>query len=425
MSDTPLFREEALAERHTQWLGTVLLVPRMSQTVFSVVGAVASAAVVGLLWFGSYTRTSHVGGWLVPQEGLVQVFAPQGGVVTSIKVGEGSEVAVGDPLLVLSAEVQSTTRGATQMEIARLLTERRSSLDAELQRREQLQTQQARSLSARLVAVRAELAQLDSNIVLQRSRASLATQSQARERELRRQGFNSVETLQAAEERSIEQVSRLGELKGNKISLQRDSLALRADLEGLPLRAAADVAEIEREIAAVDQELSEAESRREIVVPAPAAGIVTTIQADLGGRPDPGVPLMSIVPAGSRMEAHLFASSRAIGFLRAGQRVRLRYHAYPYQKFGHYEGELASISGTPVNPGEMPAQLARLTGVVGTGEPVYRLVVRPAQQTVTVYGRPVTLQPGMQLDADVLIERRRLIEWVLDPVFTLTGKFNR
>ena len=73
----------------------------------------------------------------------------------------------------------------------------------------------------------------------------------------------------------------------------------------------------------------------------------------------------------------------------------------------------------------MPAQLAGLTGVVGTGEPVYRLVVRPAKQTVTVYGRPVTLQPGMQLDADVLIERRRLIEWVLDPVFTLTGKFNR
>jgi membrane fusion protein len=35
------------------------------------------------------------------------------------------------------------------------------------------------------------------------------------------------------------------------------------------------------------------------------------------------------------------------------------------------------------------------------------------------------LQPGMQLEADVLIERRRLIEWVLEPLFTLTGGWNR
>jgi membrane fusion protein len=48
--------------------------------------------------------------------------------------------------------------------------------------------------------------------------------------------------------------------------------------------------------------------------------------------------------------------------------------------------------------------------------------VRLARQEVTVYGRPVPLQPGLQLDADVLIERRRLIEWVFDPLFTLTGR---
>jgi membrane fusion protein len=31
----------------------------------------------------------------------------------------------------------------------------------------------------------------------------------------------------------------------------------------------------------------------------------------------------------------------------------------------------------------------------------------------------------MQLDADILLERRRLYEWALDPVFTLTGTWNR
>ena len=48
-----------------------------------------------------------------------------------------------------------------------------------------------------------------------------------------------------------------------------------------------------------------------------------------------------------------------------------------------------------------------------------------ARQTAVAYGEPVALQPGMQLEADVLIEQRRLIEWVLDPLFTLTGRWGR
>jgi len=34
----------------------------------------------------------------------------------------------------------------------------------------------------------------------------------------------------------------------------------------------------------------------------------------------------------------------------------------------------------------------------------------------------VPLQAGMQLEADVELETRRLYEWVLDPLYTLTGK---
>lgn len=421
MTSLKLFREESVAERNTQWLGTVLLAPRVSGRVFAVVSALSAAAVLGLLFFGSYTRTERVGGWLVPHDGVVQVFAPQSGVVTRLMVHEGSEVAAGQPLLVLSAEVESAARGATQLEVSRLLLEQRESLGRELERRSMQQIQRRSTLLAQLRNARAELAQVDADIALQRKRVALATESQAREQELARQGFSTAETRQAADDRRLEQVARLGELQGKKIALQRDSLTLRADLDGLPLSSAADSATIERQIIALEQQIAEAESRREIVVPAPASGVVSTMQVERGMRPGASTPLLNIVPAGSVLEANLFATSRAIGFLRPGQRVRLRYQAFPYQKFGHYEGVLASVSGTAVNPGEMPAHLSGLTGIVGAGAPVYRVVVRLTRQAVTVYGRPTPLQPGMQLDADVVIERRRLVEWVLDPLFTLTG----
>src|SRR5919107_1904104 len=117
--------------------------------------------------------------------------------------------------------------------------------------------------------------------------------------------------------------------------------------------------------------------------------------------------MLSIVPKGAKLEAQLFGPSSAIGFIRAGQRVMLRYQAYPYQKFGQYEGTVASVSRSAISPSELSQQLAGLTSLYGANVPVYRITVTLASQTVRAYGEPVPLQPGMQLEADIMMVRRR------------------
>ena len=305
-----------------------------------------------------------------------------------------------------------------------MLTDRRASLQAAVKRRVQQKELQSRALSARLTAVRAELAQLESNIALQRTRASLASASQARERELRRQGFVSDEAMQGSEERRIDQYARLGELQRNRLTLQRDALALREELDGLPLKADADLAEIQREIATVEQQLAEAESRREVVVPAPAAGVVTTLQAELGGRPNSSVPLLSIVPAGSHLDAHLFTPSRAIGFLRPAsasdcgiRHIRTRSSGTTTENWSGSPARQSIRRKCRRSFGSDESRRLQRSGLSPRG---------PTRTTVRVGLRQAGVAAtGMQLDADVLIERRRLIEWVLDPLFTLTGKWSR
>jgi membrane fusion protein len=111
--------------------------------------------------------------------------------------------------------------------------------------------------------------------------------------------------------------------------------------------------------------------------------------------------------------------------------VLLRYQAYPYQKFGHYEGKVVSVSRSAVSPGELPQQLAGIASVTGVaagpgaraGEPVYLITVSLERQTVDAYGNAVPLQPGMQLTADVALETRRLYEWVLEPLYTISGNW--
>ncbi|WP_437895883.1 HlyD family secretion protein [Sorangium sp. So ce124] len=425
MTTPALFRKEALAERGAQRLGSVVLAPRLSHRVFAACAVLSTTAILGVFFFGEYPRKARIQGWLVPEDGLVRVFAPQAGVITGIYVREGSEVRKGDRLVSLSAELESTALGRTLEEIARKLSARRDSLKAQRRSLELLLDQQRRSLDARISALALERSSLEGEIALQRARLALADSSVARKRAMQLAGVASQEQAQEAEESRLQQASALRAMERDLLAKAREQIELKSTLEELPLKSQADIADVERSMAALEQELAEVEARREVVVTAPEAGTVTAVQVAQGDRPGLRMPLLSVVPAGARLEARMFGSGRAIGFIRGGQRVLLRYKPYPYQKFGHYEGVVATVSRSAVSPAELPPELAGLTGLTGGGEPVYPITVRLAREDVTAYGKLVPLQPGMEVEADVVIETRRLFEWVLEPLYTLAGAWRR
>jgi len=391
----PLFRPEVIAERQGQWLGTVLLEPRVSYRVFAWVAMLAAVAVLALAVFGSYARKAHVNGWLVSQQGVARVVAPQSGVVKQIAVHEGQTVKRGAPLFLLSAEIHSQALGATKEEVVRQATVRRDNL-----------RQSAKVIADQLDQEEADLKQ---RIELQRSRVNLSHAALERDRAMRARDLIALPRLQKSEQEFLE----------NKATL----LMLEDSLRALPFKRQTQLNEVARNTAVAEQELAEAESRREIVVTAPQDGTVTDIQAEPGSTTQLNVPLLTIVPPDTLLQAQLFAPSRAIGFLRAGQRVQLRYQAFPYQKYGSYAGTVLSVSRSAMSPTELTQQLTGLTSLHGTTEPLYRITVALERQTVTAYGRAMPLQPGMELEADVVIETRTLIEWVFDPLFTLTGKW--
>lgn len=415
-----LFRVEAVAEQQVQWLGTVLLEPRVTSRVFAITAAVAIVVVLGLLFLGSYTRKERINGWLVPEHGLARIYAPQQGVVTKVLVKDGVEVTKGTPLLTLSTELHSGAVGATREEIVRHLTIRRNSVLVDEKLQASLLDQQAQSLKLRIETLKSEQQHLAREMELQRVRLRLSEKTVERDRMLRAKGLVTEPRLEQAEHELVNISAGVESLGRNLSALQRQELEVRAALEELPIQRQAKLAEIRRNAALLEQDLAEAESRREIVITASQDGAVSDIQVQVGGNARPDVLLLSIVPSGSLLRAQLFSPSRAIGFIRPGQTVLLRYRAFPFQKFGLYEGTVAAISGSAISPSELPRELAGLTSLYGTSEPVYRIIVNLKNQTAYAYGKAVPLHPGMQLEADVQIERRRLIEWLLDPLFSLT-----
>lgn len=421
--DQPLFRPEAIAEQQTQWLGTVLLAPKISHRLFAWFAGLTALAIICLLYFGEYTRKERIRGWLVPEQGLIRIFAPQTGVVAELHVKDGDEVAKGTRLLSLSTDLQSETFGATQEEVVRRLQSRRDNMLAERSFKEVMHQNESVSLEQRLRALGVEEEHRDSELEVQQERVDLALKSLERLKPLRERGLMAEQRWQQVEDDRLDHTLRLRALERDRAAAERERLTLEAELNALPLRHRTEISEIDRNVAALEQEMAEAEAKRQIVLSAPEAGTVTAIQTELGGSVNPSIPLLNIVPEGSQLQAELFLPSRARGFVKPGQPVLLRYQAFPYQKFGHYQGTVTSIAQSAIAPGEFARQIPGPAGVQAANEPVYPVAVTLASQTATAYGEQVALQSGMQLEADVQIESRSLIEWVFEPLFTLTGSW--
>ena len=418
---SPLFRQEVLAEQKTSWLGTVLIEPRVSHKLFARFAIAAAGAFIALLIFGSYTRVERISGWLVPEKGIVRVIVPQAGIVQDILVKEGQKVVKGEQLAVVSTDVQSEAVGATGAEVVRQLSSRRGNLLAQRSAQQSLAGQQISELESRSVALAGESELLGSEITLQRRRIQLTEGSLSRAQLLRNRGIITKASLGTVEGEHLDQSAKLQGLERSLSQLNREIATVNLALKDFPYQQNIKLGEIDREIATLEQAIAEAEAHRQIIVSAPQDGVVTAIQTEAGGNATPNVPLLSIVPGDSLMQAQLFAPSRAVGFIHEGNEVLLRYQPFPYQNFGFYQGKVANVSRTALNPAELPQQLSGLSSFYGTNAPVYRINVNLARQDVNAYGGKVPLQAGMQVDADVLIERHRLYEWMLYPLFAKTG----
>lgn len=411
-----LFRPEVIEGRRQDWLGSIQLIRPVSFAVLTTLVAATFIATAVYLGVGEYTRKAHVSGYLVPDRGVIRLVTPQAGTVVERQVAEGQAVRQGDVLFVLSLE-RATLSGDTQAAVQQSLVSRERSLQASSKQQTQLKQAQAAALQRQIGDMQRERVQIGAEADLQRERLALAQQAQARLESLRKENFVSAAQVQAKAEEVLGLRAQLQGLERQSAAQQREIGNLESQLHELPLRTQAQLGEIDRDLASLAQESAENEAQTRIVIRAPQDGVVTAVLAERGQMASPTTALASLLPSDTRLQAHLFAPSSAIGFVRSDQAVWLRYQAYPYQKFGHQAGHVMQVSRTPLQAAEL-ASLALPAG----NEPLYRITVALDQQAVQAYGQAQPLAPGMQLDADVLLDKRRLIEWIFEPVLSIAGR---
>lgn len=245
-------------------------------------------------------------------------------------------------------------------------------------------------------------AQLAQQLVHRQKQAALARTQRDKLNAMCREGYASNRQVEEQQSNLLKSQARQQEYQRQLLDIEQKIMQVRQQLMEKPLYEQRRRNEIERQ-------LGENESRRAFEIRAPRAGTVGTIMVKTGQVVMAGQSAISVLPQDARLVARIMVDTRAIGFIEPGQKVVLRYQAFPWQKFGQQYGRVIDVSRTVLSPQEV----ATLTGNNNVKAPQYRVLVQLDRQAISVYTRHEPLRPGMALDADFLVDRRHIYEWVL------------
>ncbi len=411
-----MFRKEVFAARKQKLHGNVFLVQPLSFSFY--VCLLVSIAFLSSFFLirGSYARTEKVVGQLVPSKGLVKLNAPYPSLLKGLYVEEGQSVIKGQQLAALSIAT-STVNGKTVEELEHIsLQEQQSEIALQISIEiNRLETEKARVLEE-AGGFGQEIESLRVQLALQKALTSSSERNFKSFEKLLNSNFISDQDYQRARQ------AWLRDLASEKITQQNiDNLSSKLRLKKIRLAQLPD--ESKQRIGRLKAQYSELEARKakisgrdRLIIKAPVDGIVLSIgQIGPGTSMNASQFMLAIYPDDSVLEVILFVPSRAIGFIQPGQETRVLFDAYPYQHYGSHKAFITNIAGSahPFN---------ELTTSYRSDEPVYRIKASLQNNFIEARGQVLVLQAGMTLKVNIILERRNVLEWVLEPVRALGNR---
>jgi len=222
-----------------------------------------------------------------------------------------------------------------------------------------------------------------SEVKTMQARIRSATETEQMTRQLVEKNFQSKRALNEQEER--------------RLSLQQALLGVKTKQN-----------ELLSQRAALEQQLIKAQRRKEEVqVTAPRDGIVLEMSPlSKGSIARATEPIVTIVPTDTPMVAEAYISPSGISGVSAGQRVKLKLDAFPFQRYGYLQGSVVSLSPDTVQAREQ-----------GEGKSyVARIEFAATQETSKMLSKVI---PGMTLVAEVLTDERTVLQYIFDPLLKI------
>lgn len=411
--DEGLFRTEAIAHRGADAHGHPRLLSPPGAGLICLLLLISAMVAVLFASSNSYSRKATVAGYLETREAIKRVYPARPGVVSEIVVQPGETVSQGDTLvtfraiLPVNAGARADALAEYEQQLAAIADRIRAShAEAEAQR-SSIEADVKRSASA--------IEDHEAILSLQHMKVAQLNETHDAARPLYETGHLSRIEWGRFRESLLNAQQQEARLRADIAAMRQDHARLQISLDRLASSTSANNARLAQEASRIRQSRYSASGEANHEVTAPIGGLVSNLFVQEGDQVNAQDAIVSIQPPHAPLTARLLIPSRAVGFVRPGMTVHVLYDAFPHQQFGAFEAELQSISPHALLPKEAPQNLV-------IREPFFKAQARLKTTAVRAYGEHIPLRSGMTLKADVVLEQRTLVDWLLEPLLVMRGR---
>lgn len=403
---------------------------------------------VALLWmlFGRLDIIAVAEGKLVPQTYLKIVQPVEAGIVQEILVKEGDTVAAGQVLLRMDARLAEADSKTVQAEYLRRAIQLRRIetelggqpltkqpndpdnlyLQAESQYRANRQAYQdaVGQERALLDKTRADLAAAqETKTKLERTLPTYKAQEDAWDT-LAKEGFAG---KLMASDKSRERIEKEQDLRTQtytiaslQASINQSEKKLAQITSNYRQQLNQERAEALGQFQKLEQDwVKQTHKNTLLELKAPQAGVVKDLATHTQGTVvSPGTVVLTLVPKDELLLAEVWVSNEDVGFVRAGQTVKVKLAAYLFQKYGMVDGVVQQV-GADASDGGANKNANNNGAAPNAQEPQdlkYKALVALKRQYLTLDGERHTLAPGMRASAEINLGTRSIMEYLLSPV---------
>lgn len=414
---TGLFRKEVINEQSNTVEGSFLMTPRPAYSAVAGLLAVWILAVTVYLNMETYARKASVTGWLEPSHGVFKLYSDaRRGKVLDVIVSEGQLVEKGTPLIKISYSSKDAFGHRVSTQLLAELEAKQSRTRQSMKRLHTLHLAQKVRLDDQLSQAEQTSTALSDIIALTQTQWLLASKQWEKARTLLDKGHISRADFEAHTLQRLNAEQKLALAKKDWSNEQANIATINHALATLPEQQANELANIENTYSDLTQQIMNHKSNMEEIIYAPRSGVISGLHVKAGYTVDSSRPLLTLLPQNADIQARIAVPVRSAGFLQEGQALHIRYDAFPYQKFGVQFGEIVNISPSLILPGE-------LTDVpISISEPAYLVTATLSTNEILAYGKSISLKAGMTFSADVQLSQRTLMEWLMEPLYSIKGE---
>jgi HlyD family secretion protein len=160
------------------------------------------------------------------------------------------------------------------------------------------------------------------------------------------------------------------------------------------------------------EDLKKAELRRQLIVlTAPVDAVVLEVaNRTVGSVVREAETIFVLVPRDAPLQAEVNVDGKDIGQIGTGQSVRLKFEAFPFQKYGTGSGTVRVVSKDSFVPDPKSAGLSRAAA------PYYRVLVDLDETRLRSQAAQFQMIPGMAVTAELKVGYRSVISYFLYPL---------